>query len=95
MTHIDLLDPTAERAAAATAPAPRLAALRGAVIGLLDNGKWNADRLLDAVAEILAREHGAAAGLHRSKPRYNHVVDEAVADELALTSRGVVVAIGD
>ena len=75
--------------------APRPPDLRGRTISLLDNGKWNADRLLVTVAQGLQERHGASIGLRRSKPRYNHEVAPEVVEEIRLTSAGVLVAIGD
>jgi hypothetical protein len=94
-TMIQLLDPTAEINAPGARRAPRMASLAGARIGALDNGKWNSGRLLDDVVRELAARHGAAAGPHGSKPRYNLVVEPPLADTLAETSSAMVIAIGD
>lgn len=93
--EIELLDPTAERELPAERLAPRLDTLAGKVIGLLDNGKWNADRLLDAVAERLVARYGAIAGIHRSKRQYNVEVSPEISGELAVSCAAIVVAIGD
>ncbi len=92
---VELLDPTAELTPPAERSARRLGTLEGKVVGLLDNGKWNAGRLLDAVAERLAARYGAVAGIHRSKRQYNVDASTEVIDELALSSAAMVVAIGD
>lgn len=41
--------PTGEDASAERSLAPGLPTLRGRVIGILDNGKWNANKLLRAI----------------------------------------------
>lgn len=55
-----LMSPLGVRQVQAAPIAARLARLEGARIGLLDNTKKNADRLLKAVGEILLAEYGVA-----------------------------------
>jgi hypothetical protein len=50
--------PTGDTDAQAGALAPRLSTLRGARIGILDNHKEFADRVLAGVAETLRRDYG-------------------------------------
>ena len=50
--------PTGDADTAAGALAPRLTTLRGARIGILDNHKEFADRVLDGVVEALRRDYG-------------------------------------
>ena len=50
--------PTGEAEIAPHSLARRLDALRGARIGILDNHKEYADAVLDALAEVLKRDHG-------------------------------------
>jgi hypothetical protein len=65
---IRLYDPTAEPRAVAARLAPRLTTLQGKRIGILDNGKANADVLMLAMARILQERHGAGAIVKREKP---------------------------
>jgi hypothetical protein len=65
---IRLYDPTAEPRSVAARLAPRLASLDGKRIGILDNGKANADVLMLAVARILQERHGAGEIVKREKP---------------------------
>lgn len=51
--------PTGEPSAVAACLAPRLRGVRGARIGILDNCKEFADLVLNGVAEVLQRDHGA------------------------------------
>jgi hypothetical protein len=53
-----VLFPTGGRSAAELKPADRPKSLAGLRIGLLDNGKEFSDVVLDALAEILRRDHG-------------------------------------
>jgi hypothetical protein len=65
---IRLYDPTAQPRAVAARLAPRLPSLQGKRIGILDNGKANADVLMLAVARILQERHGAGEIVKREKP---------------------------
>jgi hypothetical protein len=51
---MELLDPTAESAPIARQGAPRLAAIEGGTVGLLDISKPRGDVFLDRLAELLA-----------------------------------------
>lgn len=57
--------PTGDVETAAHALAPRLAALRGARIGILDNHKEFSDIVLRGVAARLQREHGVTVQVWR------------------------------
>jgi hypothetical protein len=65
---IRLYDPTAEPRAVAARLAPRLTSLQGKRIGILDNGKANADVLMLAMAKILQERYGAGEIVKREKP---------------------------
>ena len=96
MTRI--LDPTldaATPAAHARARAPRPAALRGATIGLLANGKSNGMLLLDRVAERLRERDAIAEVLRVSKTNASAPVGEEDAALLAKHCAAVITAIGD
>lgn len=56
---MDVLIPLAARATGAKRLAPRPRSLRGCRVGILDNGKPNADVLLGRVAELLVERAGA------------------------------------
>jgi hypothetical protein len=75
-------------------PAPRLRDLRGKTIGLLDNAKPNADRLLGAIADRLVSDHGVQA-IVRFRKRISGV--GATAETLESLSRcdGVFTGTGD
>lgn len=74
--------------------APRLSTLKGARIGLLDNTKKNADRLLAEVGKILMRDHGVVEVLSRRKVSSSPAAPETMIDELAECD-AVVNAYGD
>jgi len=95
MTRI--LDPTLGAAAtpAARPRAPRPAALRGATIGLLANGKSNGMALLDRVAERLRERHAIGDVLRVAKTNASAPVSEEDAALLAKHCTAVITAIGD
>ncbi|HLH96191.1 MAG TPA: hypothetical protein VKW08_13840 [Xanthobacteraceae bacterium] len=53
-----VLLPTGAPATAAMRPAPRPQSLQGLRVALLDNGKEFSDQVLEALADVLRRDHG-------------------------------------
>jgi hypothetical protein len=92
---VRLYDPVAEAEPEALRLAAPLAEPRGKVIGILDNGKWNAGKLLAGIGEQLRREYGVADVVVRKKPTFSRQADEALLAELGETCDAVVTAIGD
>jgi hypothetical protein len=82
MSTLEILDPTVEATAApAIAYAPRPDSLAGKRIGLIENTKFNSDRLLLKIGEILRAEYGAAdVKLYRkhnsSVPAHQEIIDD-------------------
>lgn len=72
--------------------ARRSPSLRGRRIGVLDNSKPNADRLLGRLAELLVERHGAASITRWRKPgasRPATMIDEiARGSDIVLTGSG-------
>jgi hypothetical protein len=56
----ELLDPTTEASKQSIAYSPRPASLEGKRVALIENTKFNSDRLLLKIGEILKAEYGAA-----------------------------------
>ena len=92
-----ILDPTlGDAPAPAPSPrAPRPAALRGATLGLLANGKSNGMTLLDALARHLVERHGVAEVVRVAKQNASAPVSDEDAERLAARCAAVVTAIGD
>jgi hypothetical protein len=62
MTDYEIVfDPRGVVEAQHVALAPRVAALKGARLGVLDNTKWNANRLLRKTVALIEERHGIAA----------------------------------
>ncbi|EQA98403.1 hypothetical protein L485_17125 [Sphingobium baderi LL03] len=89
-----LMSPLGVRLAERAPIALRLKTLRGARIGLLDNTKKNADRLLAAVGAILIRDHGVAELISRRKISSSPAAPDEMIDDLARCD-AVINAYGD
>jgi hypothetical protein len=77
------------------APAPRIAALGGLRLGILDNTKWNAGRLLRKTAAQLDEAYGFAAVTHYRKESFSKAADPALIARIAAENDIVLTAIGD
>ena len=81
---MELLDPTVEQPQQAISFAPRPAALAGKRVALVENTKFNSDKLLERIGNILKAEHGVAEWkiFHKhnsSVPAHKEVIDEVKA----------------
>ncbi|MBV9942098.1 MAG: hypothetical protein JO262_08235 [Solirubrobacterales bacterium] len=93
-----ILDPTglsARETSPAFTLAPRPGGLRRARIGLLENGKQNARRFLEDVADVLRERHGAGEVTLRRKELFSAPAPAELIDELSAESDVVVIGIGD
>jgi hypothetical protein len=95
VTPFRILDPTVEPDRTESVQAPRLSALDGKVLGLLANGKVNADRLLDLVREGLEARYRLRDVVTVAKPSATRVAAPEMLEELARRCDAVVTAIGD
>jgi hypothetical protein len=95
MDELTVFDPRGRVEAERIALAPRAAALRGLRLGILDNTKWNANRLLRKAAALLEAEHGIAAVRYYKKESFSKSADPALIAEIAANSDIVLTAIGD
>jgi hypothetical protein len=82
MAHIEILDPTVEPRQQPLTYVARPDSLRGKRIGLVENTKFNSDRLLVKIGDILVKEHGAASATlwrkrNASVPAHDEIIDEA------------------
>ena len=95
MSTIPLYDPRGAVDAAPRAIAPRVGKLDGLRLGLLDNTKWNANRLLRGVRDRLAQKYRFGAVNYYRKDSFSSVASPALLDEIAAANDVVVTAIGD
>ncbi|PYM92941.1 MAG: hypothetical protein DME04_12845 [Candidatus Rokuibacteriota bacterium] len=90
-----LFDPTAAPVGREAMMAPRPGKLDGLRIGLVENTKFNSDKLLLRLADRLGRRHGMTVARMVRKRSPSHEVDEAAIDALRRQSDFVVSGIGD
>ena len=95
MDELTVFDPRGRVDAAPVALAPRAAALNGLRLGVLDNTKWNANRLLRKAAALLETGHGIGAVTYYKKESFSKVADPALIAEIAANNDVVLTAIGD
>jgi hypothetical protein len=88
-----LMDPTAGRTAVAIEVAPRLAVLKGAVVGLLDISKPRGDKFLDRLEERLV-ERGATVKRF-AKPTFTKPAPVDLRHEIATSCDAVIEALAD
>jgi hypothetical protein len=96
MSPLEILDPTV--AAPADAPityASRPDSLAGRRIGLIENTKFNSDRLLLKIGEILTAEYGVAETRLFRKHNASVPAHPELVDELRQTCDLMVAGIGD
>jgi hypothetical protein len=90
-----VFDPRGRVDARRTLPAPRIAALDGLRLGILDNTKWNAGRLLRKTAARLGECHSFAAVNYYRKESFSKAADPALIAAIAADNDIVLTAIGD
>ena len=95
MSTIPLYDPRGVVDAAPRATAPRVDKLDGLRLGLLDNTKWNANRLLRGLRDRLAQKHRLGAVNYYRKDSFSSTAAPALLDRIAADNDIVVTAIGD
>jgi len=90
-----IFDPTVAPVGEGFAWAPRPDDLRDRVVGLLDNGKPNSDRLLEHIGALLVSERGAGQVIRVRKPSAYRPAPDEMIDQVAKEADLVVVGIGD
>ncbi len=91
---IDVLDPTYGDDTPEFEPAPRLATLRGATIGIVSNGKHGTVPFFDALAAELRTTHGVAEVVRVVKSNYSAPAGPEILDA-AGTWHALIAGVGD
>ena len=92
---IPVYDPRGVVAAEARRISPRISSTRGLRLGVLDNTKWNANKLLRALRAELEEKHGLKATGYYRKESFSRFAEPRLLDEIRANSDLVVTAIGD
>lgn len=92
---IRIFDPTTTSKEQALRYAPRPASLQGKKIGLVENTKYNSDKLLLKIGKILQDEYGAQGVLLRRKHNAGVPAHEEILSELKAECDVVVAGVGD
>ena len=94
-TKLRVLDPTQQLSPVEGALAPRVAELAGKSVGLLANGKRNADRLLNILAQLIQERQPVREIVARSKGNASVPAPDSLLDELAQRCDAIIVGVGD
>ena len=95
MRTIPVYDPRGVVEATPLALAPRVKKLGGVRVALLDNTKWNANKLLRGVRERLVQKHGFAAVNYYRKQSFSLNAAPELIDQIAANNDVVLTAIAD
>ncbi len=98
MKNVDfavVFDPRGQVEAERVAPAARVASLDGKRLGVLDNTKWNANRLLRKTAARLGERFAFAAVNYYRKESFSKAAAPALLAQIAADNDIVLTAIGD
>ena len=90
-----LVDPTGLHPEQNHTRAPKLASLDGKVVGLLSNGKLNADLLLEETAKLFESRHGCRVNKIRYKSNPSAPAEVETIDAVAAESDFMLTATGD
>ena len=93
--YLTVFDPRGRVDAERIMPALRVMALDGLRLGILDNTKWNANRLLRKTAARLEDQHRFVTVNYYRKESFSKVADPALLAAIAEANDIVLTAIGD
>lgn len=93
---IEILDPTTEAAVTQTiAYGPRPTALQGKRVALIQNTKFNSDRLLEKIGDILKAEYGVSEWRMYNKHNASVPAHAEIIEEVKKSADVMVAGIGD
>ena len=92
---VTLFDPTAPRQVGARGEQRTLAALKGAVVGFIDNAKPNFNHLVDDLADLLVSRYGVRTVVKRRKRSASVPAPEEMLREVAGQCDLVITGSGD
>ena len=92
---MQVYDPRGVVAAQQRSVSKRMNDVKGLRLGVLDNTKWNANKLLRALRDELESRHGVKATGYYRKESFSRFAEPRLLDEIRAGSDVVVTAIGD
>ena len=92
---MQVYDPRGVVAAQQRSVSKRMNDVKGLRLGILDNTKWNANKLLRALRDELESRHGVKATGYYRKESFSRFAEPRLLDEIRAASDVVVTAIGD
>jgi hypothetical protein len=92
---MEILDPTTEAATQTIAYAPRPGALAGKRVALIENTKFNSDRLLARIGDLLKAEYGVAETRMYRKHNSSVPAHAEIVEDIKRTCDLAVAGIGD
>jgi hypothetical protein len=92
---MEILDPTTEAVTQTIAYAPRPTALDGKRVALIQNTKYNSDRLLAKIGDILKAEYGIAEWTMYNKHNASVPAHAEIIEEVKKSADVMVAGIGD
>jgi hypothetical protein len=95
MANRQVFDPTTEAKEQALAFVPRPESLRHVRIGLVENTKYNSDKLLLKIATILEQEYGASSHILTHKHNSSVPAHQEVIDTIKSNCDVVIAGVGD
>ena len=95
MTQTHVYDPRGVVEAEAMSTAARVKRIDGLRLALLDNTKWNANKLLRGVREQLAAKHSFGAVNYYRKESFSLNAKPELISEIVANNDIVITAIGD
>jgi hypothetical protein len=95
MAGFEILDPTVEPRRQPLTYVPRPDSLKGKRIGLVENTKFNSDKLLQKIGVILTTEYGAAEARMWRKHNSGVPAHKEILDDAKQAVDVVVAGIGD
>lgn len=90
-----VFDPRGEVRTEPKSLSARLKSLEGVRLGILDNSKWNASKLLRKTVELLQAEQAIGAVQFYTKESFSKQAEEGLLKRIAKENDAVLTAIGD
>jgi hypothetical protein len=90
-----VFDPRGAVTAATVTLAPRVGSLDGIRLGVLDNSKWNASKLLRRTVALVETEATPSAINRYTKESFSRLASPQLLDQIAAENDVAITAIGD